>query len=61
MKSELTPYLSGDRFLYIRGDFRRVLPSLISINNYKCRVLHHSQALACNNCRYLGHTANNTH
>ena len=59
-KSELTPYLSGDRFLYIRGDFRRVLPSLITINNYKCRVLHHSQALACKRCRYLGHTANNT-
>ena len=58
--SELTPYLSGDEFLYIRGDFRRVSPSLISINNYKCCVLHHSQTLACNRCRDLGHTASNT-
>ena len=33
MNRELTPYLSGDRFLYVRGDFRRVLHSMISINN----------------------------
>ena len=59
-KSELTYYLSVDRFPYIRGDFRRVLPSLISINNYKYHVLQHSQAVACNRCRYLGHTASNT-
>ena len=59
-KRELTPYLSGDRFLYVRGDFRRVLPSMISINNYKCRVMHQSQELACRRCQFLGHTVNNT-
>ena len=59
-KRELTPYLSGDRFLYIRGDFRRVLPPYISINNYKLRGMHQSQDLACSRCQYLGHTTNNT-
>ena len=59
-KRELTPYLSGDRFLYVRGDFRRVLPSMISISNHKCRVIHQSQELACRRYRFLGHTANNT-
>ena len=33
-KRELTPYLSGDRFLYVKGDFRRILSPLISINNH---------------------------
>ena len=54
---ELTPYLSGDRFLYVRGDFRRVLLSKISINNNKVRVLHYAQDSACSRCRYLGYTA----
>ena len=44
---ELTPYLSGDRFLHVRGDLRRVLPPLISINNHSVRVIHQSQDLAC--------------
>ena len=59
-KRELTPYLSGDRFLYIIGDFRRVLPPYMSINNHKLRVMHQSQDLACSRCQYLGHTTNNT-
>ena len=54
---ELTPYLSGDRFLYVRGDLRRVLPPLISINNHSVRVIHQAQDLACNRCRYFGHNA----
>ena len=46
--------------MYIRGDFCRVLPSTISINNQKVRILHHSQNLACSRCHYLGHDAKNT-
>ena len=46
--------------IYVRGDFRRVLPSIISINNHKCRGMHQSQELACRRCRFLGHTANNS-
>ena len=59
-KNELTPYLSGDRFLYVRGDIKRVLPSVISINNIKCRVFHRSQELACGRCRCMGHSSSNT-
>ena len=59
-KRELTPYLSGDRFLYVRGDLRRVLPSFISINNHKVRVMHNAQDHACSRCRYLGHISSNT-
>ena len=59
-KRELTPYLSGDRFLYVRGDFRRVLPSLITINNHKVRVFHQAQDDACTRCQCLGHMSNNT-
>ena len=59
-KRELTPFLSGERFIYVRSDLRRVLPSTISINNHKIRVQHHSQERACSRCRYLGHDAKNT-
>ena len=44
----------------MRGDFRRVLPSIVSINNHKCRVMHQSQELACRWCRYMGHISSNT-
>ena len=44
-KRDLTPFLSGDRFIYIIGDFRRVLPSTININHQKVRLLHHSWTL----------------
>ena len=42
-KREFTPYLSGDRFLYVRGDLLRVLPSFISINNQNVCVIHNAQ------------------
>ena len=44
----------------MRGNIKRVLPSLISIGNNKCRVFHKSQELACSRCRYLGHSSGNT-
>ena len=59
-KRDLIPYLLGVRFLYVRGDFRRLLQSIISINNHKCRVMHQSQELACRWCRFLCYAANNT-
>ena len=52
-KRELTPYLSGDRFLYVRGDLRRALPSFISIKNQKVCVIHNTQDHACSRCRYF--------
>ena len=48
---ELTPYLSGDRFIYVRGDLRIVLPPIISINNHNVLVIQQAQDLACSRCR----------
>ena len=59
-KRELTPFLSGERLIYVRSDFRRVLPSTISIHNRNIRVQHKSQERVCSRCRYLGHDAKNT-
>ena len=44
----------------MRGDFRRVLQALISINNHKVRVFHQAQDDACTRYRCLGHMSNNT-
>ena len=48
-KRELTPFLSGERFIYVKSDLRRVLPSTISINNHKIKVQHQSHGRS----RYL--------
>ena len=56
-KRVLTPFFSGERFIYVRSDLCRVLPSTISINNHKIRVQHQSQESACSRCHYLGHDA----
>ena len=60
IKRELIPYLSGDRFPYVRGGFRRVLPPLSSINNHKVRAIQQTQDDACTRCRCLSHMSNNT-
>ena len=44
----------------MRGDLLRVLPSFISINNQKVRVIHNALDHACSRCRYLGHISSNT-
>ena len=35
---ELTPFESGDRFLYVRTGFKRTMPNVADINHYKCRI-----------------------
>ena len=57
---ELTSFCSGDRFLYVRGGFRRVLPPVIDIDHQRCRILHKSQDSACKRCRYMGHCHQDT-
>ena len=32
-EGELTSFCSGDRFVYVRGGFRRVLPPVIDIDH----------------------------
>ena len=57
---ELTPYYSGDRFVFVQQSFKRVLPSIVDIDHHKCRIIHHSQTLACRRCGFLGHGINDT-
>ena len=59
-EGELTSFCSGDRFLYVRGGFRRVLPPVIDIDHQRCRILHKSQDSACKRCRYMGHCHQDT-
>ena len=44
----------------MRGDIRRVLPPIISINNHNVRAIHQAQDLACSRCCYLGHNVGDT-
>ena len=57
---QLTPFHSGDRFIYVRGGFRRALPSVVDIDHQRCRIFHHSQEQSCTRCRYIGHGINDT-
>ena len=56
---DLTPYYSGDRFVYVGGGIRRALPSFCEVGNYPCRVIHKTQVSSCTRCRYVGHTSTN--
>ena len=38
---------------------KRVLPPVVTIGGYQCRINHQSQELACNRCRFIGHSSNN--
>ena len=59
-KRELTPFLSGERFVYIKTGLRRALPSVVDINHNQCRIFHPSQEKSCSRCRYMGHSRQNT-
>ena len=51
----LTQFLSGDRFVYVKGNFSPVLHSHANLNSSKCRILHTSQKNACMRCRHRNH------
>ena len=53
--NNLTRYYSGERFVYVKGNFSPVLNPIAMISNYKCQVWHKSQADACERCRGLDH------
>ena len=55
ISGDLTPFYSGDRFIYIRGGCRRVLPSFADIGSHRCRIFHSSQKQACRRCLNVGH------
>ena len=54
-----TPYMSGDRFLYVESGFDPVLPSDVTLQEMSCRIWHPSQQLKCKRCHDVGHRAHN--
>ena len=56
----LTQFLTGDRFVYVKGNFSPVLPSLANLNSTKCRIFHTSQKNVCMRCRHLNHLTTDT-
>ena len=59
-ESKLTPYCSGDRFVYVRGNMSQAIHSTALIEHNKCRVWHKSQETACAICRKTDHATTNT-
>ena len=60
-ENRLTPFLSGDRFVYVKGNFSPVLHPSAILGGSKCKVLHKSQHEACLRCRHLNHKTHETH
>ena len=58
--NKLTQYYSGDRFVFVKGNFSPVLHNSAIIENHKCRIFHKSQEQACSRCRKIGHAYTNT-
>ena len=56
----LTQFLSGDRFVYVKGKFSPALHSLANINSGRCRIFHASQKNACMRCRHHNHSTTET-
>ena len=54
-RNELTNYYSGERIVYVRGDFSPVLPMYTDIGTHKIRVWHSAQYDACKRCRHIDH------
>ena len=52
--NELTDYLNGDRYIYVRQGFA-ALPKELTIGEQRCRVWHTSQSNKCKRCRMDGH------
>ena len=55
--NELTQYYSGDRFVFVKGNFSPALPSNGLVDYHKCRIWHKSQEKACFRCRNFGHSS----
>ena len=54
-RNELTNYYSGERIVYVKGDFSPVLPMYTDIGTHKIRVWHSAQYDACKRCRHIDH------
>ena len=58
--NKLTPFYSGDRFVYVNGLFSPALNNTGMIDNNKCRIWHKSQERACVRCRLIDHNSSDT-
>ena len=58
--NKLTNYLSGDRFVYVKGKFSPALPTIATLSSAKCKVWHKSQTEVCQRCRHFGHQSVDT-
>ena len=52
----LTPFLSGERLVYVKGKFTQAMYTIATINNYKCHVWHKTQKNSCGRYRKMDHT-----
>ena len=52
---EMSPYINGDRLLYVNADVSPPLPKETVIGGHKCRIWHQSQKNFCKRCASHGH------
>ena len=57
--NKLTPYFTGDRFVFVKGKMTKALHHSALINYAKCRIWHKSQEVACRRCRHIEHLSTN--
>ena len=58
--NRLTPFYSGDRFVFVKGKFTPALHRNALVNNNKCRIWHKTQEEACERCRNFDHVTHDT-
>ena len=58
--NKLTPFYSGDRFVYVKGLFTPILHNTDLVDYNKCRIWHQSQERACLRCRNTDHATTDT-
>ena len=49
-QNKLTRFCSGDRFVYVKGQFSHALHTTAMVESHRCRILHKSQFDACIRC-----------
>ena len=54
-KHELSQYYSGEKIVYVKGNFTPALPNFTDFGDFRVRVWHATQNDACQRCRHLGH------
>ena len=51
----MSPYINGDRLVYVNADVSPPLPKETVIGGHKCRIWHQSQKNFCKRCASHGH------